>query len=59
MSYIFEKTLAFLSSKCKNEDEQIYLKKIYNYFKNVVGGNISQELRLRNIDQTRNISLKK
>ena len=28
--------------------------KIYNYFKNMVEENISQEFRLKNIDETRN-----
>ena len=35
----------------------VYLK-IYNYFKNIVEENISQELRLKNIDETRNYFLK-
>ena len=35
----------------------VYLK-IYNYFKNVVEENISQEFRLKNIDETRNYFLK-
>ena len=32
--------------------------KIYNYFKNTVEENISQEFRLKNIDETRNYFLK-
>ena len=31
--------------------------KIYNYFKNMVEENISQEFRLKNIDETRNYFL--
>ena len=31
--------------------------KIYNYFKNIVEENISQEFRLENIDETRNYFL--
>ena len=32
--------------------------KICNYFKNIAEGNISQEFRLKNIDETRNYFLK-
>ena len=39
----------------KKKEELIeILIKIYNYFKNMVEGNISQKFRLRNIDKTRN-----
>ena len=37
----------------KKESIEILIK-IYNYFKNMVEGNISQKFRLRNIDKTRN-----
>ena len=33
--------------------------KIYNYFKSMCQGSISQEFRLRNIDETRNYFLEK
>ena len=64
-----KKTLALsiICSKCKNGDEKIFkeedsieileilgLIKIYNYFKNMAEENISQEFRLKNIDETRN-----
>ena len=47
---------------CENWDKKYWKKKesieilikIYNYFKNMVEGNISQKFRLRNIDKTRN-----
>ena len=32
--------------------------KIYNYFKNMAEENISQEFRLKNIDETRNYLIK-
>ena len=38
----------------KKEELIEILIKIYNYFKNMVEGNISQKFRLRNIDKTRN-----
>ena len=38
----------------KKEESIEILIKIYNYFKNMVEGNISQKFRLRNIDKTRN-----
>ena len=49
-------------SMCENWDKKYWKKKesieilikIYNYFKNMVKGNISQKFRLRNIDKTRN-----
>ena len=31
--------------------------KVYNYFKNMTEENISQEFRLKNIDETRNYSI--
>ena len=64
VSYIFCKTLLLSSicNKCGNEVEKIFeeeesieilkileLIEIYNYFKN-----LSQEFRLKNIDETRN-----
>ena len=59
--------LSIICSKCGNEDEK-YLKKknqkgyskslvllkIQNYFKNMVKESISQEFRLKSIDETRN-----
>ena len=33
--------------------------KIYKYFKNKIGENISQKCRLKNIDETRNYLLEK
>ena len=67
ISNILEKTLVLsvICSKCKNEDEKIFKEegsieilkflvwlKIYNYFKNM-----SEEFRLKNIDETRNYLL--
>ena len=68
ISCILEKTLvlSIICSKCKNEDEKKYLKKmnqlrhseflvclkIYNYFKNM-----SQEFRLKIINETRHYFL--
>ena len=53
--------LSIICSKCKNEDQKIFkdkesikILKIYNYFKKTVEENISQEFRLRNIDEARN-----
>ena len=70
ISYLLEETL-FLSiiwSKCKNEDQKLFKDeesiekflvslKIYNYFKNMVGENIKQEFRVKNIGETRNYFL--
>ena len=70
--YILEKTLVLpiICSKCQNEDETLFTEeesfeilKILglienNYFKNMVEENISQEFRLKNIDETRNYFLK-
>ena len=68
ISYLLEKTLvlSIICSECKNEDEKIFkeehsieilqilgLMKIYNNFENMVEENISQEFRLKNIDETR------
>ena len=60
ISFVFKKktlVLSIICSKCKNENEKLFkeeesiemlkissLMKIYNYFKNIVGENISQEL---------------
>ena len=68
ISYILEKTLVLpiICSKCQNEDETLFTEeesfeilKILglienNYFKNMVEENISQEFRLKNIDETIN-----
>ena len=72
ISYFLEKkvVLSIVCIKCKNEEEKIFKEeesieilkilhstKIYNYFKNKVEENISQEFRLKNIDETRNYIL--
>ena len=69
ISYLLEKTLVLSNiwSKCKNVDEKLFKEKeimeilkffgfieIHNYVKHVVEENISQELSLKNIDETRN-----
>ena len=51
-------------SKIKNQMKCLQLlvelnNKIYHYCKNMAEENISQELRLKNIDETRNYFLKK
>ena len=67
-SYLLEKTLVLsvICCKCKNEDEKLFeeesieilkiicLIEICNYFINLTEENISQEFRLKNIDETRN-----
>ena len=67
ISYIFEKTLflSIICSKCENEDEKIFKEeesieilkilglKIKNNFKNMIEENISQEFRLKNVDEAR------
>ena len=58
--HFLEKTLVFfiICNKCPNKDEKIFSKnKLYNYFKNMTEANISQEFRLKNIDETRNYFL--
>ena len=67
ISYLLVKTLvlSIICSKCKNEDEKLFKKeesieilKIigliqkYNYFQNIADENVSQEFRLKNIDET-------
>ena len=61
--YIFAKTLvlSIICNKGKNEDgkiskeeESIEILKILGLFKNMVEENISQEFRLKNVDETRN-----
>ena len=62
-----------ICSKCKIQDEKIFKEeesieilkilgfinslKIYNYFNNMVDKNISQDFKLKNIDETRNYFL--
>ena len=46
----------------KKKNQQRYKKflvylKIYNYFKNMVEENVSEEFRLKNLDETRHFSL--
>ena len=53
-----------MKKKLKNKDQSRYYKflvwlKIYNYFKNIAEENISQEFRLKNMDETRNYFVKK
>ena len=64
---MFEKTLVLSIICSKTEDEktfkekesvEIFQLKIFNYLKNMVEENISQEFRLKNIDETRNYFLK-
>ena len=72
LSFIFRKALFFsiICSKCETENEKIFkegesieilkiygLFKIYNCFKTMVEESISQEFRLKNIDETRNYFL--
>ena len=61
--YILEKTLvlSIICSKGRNEvgkiskeEESIEILKILGLFKNMVEENISQEFRLKNVDETRN-----
>ena len=67
ISYLLVKilVLSIICSKCKNEDEKLFKKeesieilKIigliqkYNYFQNIADENVSQEFRLKNIDET-------
>ena len=63
ISYICEETLLAVSAKIKMKNISrrkiiwdIKLK-IYNYLKNMVEENISQEFWLKNIDETRNYFL--
>ena len=46
--------LSIIYSKCRNENQLIEMLKIYNYFKNMSKENISQEFRLKEIDETNN-----
>ena len=57
ISYLLEKTLVFsiICSKCKNKKESIEILKILDLITlKMAEENISQEFRLKNIDQTRN-----
>ena len=67
ISYLLERALVLsvIFSKCKNEDEQIFKEKKFNWenswfsWKYIITlkirqENISQEIRLKNIDETRN-----
>ena len=69
-SHLLEKILALsiIFSKCKKEDEKLFkeeestetfkvlglIENIYNYFKNMTEGNISQEFRQKSIDEIKN-----
>ena len=71
ISYLLEKALvlSIICSKCKNEDEKLFKEEesieilkilglIENiYFKNMVEENISQEYRLKNLNEIRNYFL--
>ena len=57
ISYLLEKTLVFsiICSKCKNKKESIEILKILDLITlKMAEESISQEFRLKNIDQTRN-----
>ena len=66
ISYLFKKTLVFsiICSNCENEDDKLFKEKesieilnILGLIENMVKENITQEFRLKNIDQTRNYFL--
>ena len=71
ISYLLEKNkivLSIICIKCKDEDEKLFKESIdiliilglienNDYLKNMLEENINQELRLKNIDETRNYFL--
>ena len=46
--------LSIIYSTSRNENQLTEMLKIYNYFKNISKDNISQEFRLKEIDETNN-----
>ena len=65
MSYLWEKRLVLFitCSKCENEEEELFkedesneMLKIPGLIENMVEENISQEFKLKNIDEIRNYS---